>query len=141
MPTTGARRFRFVPGIKAAIQGQIFPFATDAVGRFIIKVLRHPNLIADFHSLVSLAVAQVLEGIRGIIVFAAATIARTIASPPICTGRRTVTATGDKEQGKINGDPFLRQAQDKLYQLRYAQDDTLFHKFSVIPKNVFSWQI
>jgi hypothetical protein len=90
-------------------------------------------LIADFHSLVSLAVARVLEGIRGIIVFAAATITRIMTGATICTGRRTVTATGDKEQGKINGDPSTP--------LRYAQDDTLFHKFSVIPKNVFSWQI
>jgi predicted RNase H-like nuclease len=47
----GAHRFRFVPRIKAAVQGKVFHFSADAVGRFIIKIFGHPNLIADFHDL------------------------------------------------------------------------------------------
>lgn len=48
--------------------------SADAVGRFIVKVFGHPDLIANFHGLVSLAVARVFEGIRGSIEFAAGTV-------------------------------------------------------------------
>ena len=73
-PVARAHCLRFVPRITTAVQGKVFHFSADAVDRFIIKVFGHPNSIANFHGLVSLAVARVFESIRGSIEFAAGTV-------------------------------------------------------------------